>query len=212
MKRFACFFAIAALGLTVAAVSASAATITGAFVDRGLINGAQVVSFDITTDTALNGLDFTVSGGFGFHGNFNNPGIGDNDFNTIPDQFSFAPVLYQPGAFQETYFAFLNDSNLNSAQVQDLTPGPSTVLSGAISTASGDLVPVGTSTVAVFSLVDPQGAILLGNGSSSGVAGLGVTTEGGETVEINVIIPEPASLALLGLGMIGVFASRRRSV
>lgn len=211
MNKFFTVFALTALAATLAATSASAATVTGAFTDRGEINGAQVISFDVTTDMALNGLDFTTSGGFGFHGNFNNPGFGDADFNTVLDQFSFAPVLYQPGTIQETYFTFLNDSNLNSAQVMDATPGPSTLLSGAISAASGNLLEVGTTTVAVFSLTDAQGQVLLGNGTAFGLAGLGVTTVGGDTVDIIVEgIPEPATLALFGLGMGGVLLGRRR--
>ena len=213
MNRFTSSFVVAALALTVAVSSASAVTITGVFTDRGTINGAKVFSFDITTDTALNGLDFTDSGGFAFQGPFNGDGI-DTNFDFIADSpLTFAPTApgaFQPGGLKESYFNF-NAGLILSAQIDDAFPPPTPILGAAIAAPVGDLLPVGTTTVAIFSMVDPLDVPLLGNGTPFGIAGVGVVTATGAEEPITVI-PEPASLVLLGLGLVGTFVTRRRSM
>jgi len=190
MRNLCCAF-LALITWAVVSSNPCSAQITGVFTDQGIVNGAQVFGFEITSVEDITALDFSNATGGGFAGSFNNTGI-DTDFDSIPDfALTFSAAAPQPGSVQETYFSF-DPTNLLSIVVVDSVTGGNFLGAAFTISGGGTLVPAGVATnVAYFS------------------------TDGSQPVSGDVpitasVIPEPTTFALTGLGLCGLLGVRRR--
>jgi hypothetical protein len=123
-------------------------------------------------------------------------------------------VLYDATSFVYVYTKSATDVTIefNQAVTGPVTILPGTSLTGVTSMVSGDSVTFNftsesalTSTLD-FSLYSTTGLVLTG-GTISGAGSPGPM--GGASGFVTAAVPEPASFALLGIGMAGFFTYRR---
>jgi len=196
---------------------AAHANVLGQFVFQGTETGVNfdgtsftpftfdTYTFDVTNNTADRTIDtfgLDASDNIAFFGNFLQTG-GQLD-RTAPalDPDPFAAFAGTPGALEDDTFFIADDEGGTGAKIILGTTDSASELSASVVASTGfSIAPGETKSIAFFS-VEP-GTVPSG--------GFGAWAIGNGQFISRIEVPEPGSLALLGLGGLALLGRRRRS-
>lgn len=202
MKKF--FFALCALALT--ALNASAAiVVTGNLVGEPTPGAPGFLTYTLTATSdngPIVGFNFANSGGFGITGQLRqlNPFGGATIFDDVPDAQWSAASMDKRG---DTRFLVKASGNIVVGESENAS-----LLSGAWNTLSPGTA---TNVLTFCQVVLPADLANGGLGEFNGQFTVAATS--GDVLEsaVGVIgIPEPATIAMAGLGLIGMVGIARR--